>query len=226
MAASTAPAIVRARVAEDVAVGELLVRHRLASRRVHWSVAFFFFASLISGLPIWSPVFGWLSGLFGGLHVCRWLHPWAGTLFFVSSVFMVLLWLRDMGLESKDWDWFGPKAFAYMRNEGSDEDVGKYNGGQKLFFYAVALGALGLLASGLVLWVPTKFPPSLALWSVLLHDFTFILFGIAIVLHIYLGTAAIPGTFRSMTRGTVTKAWARHHHPRWYREVTGDDPKR
>ena len=26
-----------------------------------------------------------------------------------------------------------------------------------------------------------------------------------------------------MTRGTVTKAWARLHHPRWYREVTGEE---
>jgi cytochrome b subunit of formate dehydrogenase len=25
-----------------------------------------------------------------------------------------------------------------------------------------------------------------------------------------------------MTRGTVTKAWAKLHHPRWYRDVTGD----
>ena len=30
-----------------------------------------------------------------------------------------------------------------------------------------------------------------------------------------------PGTFRSMVRGTVTTAWARLHHPRWYREVAG-----
>ena len=29
-----------------------------------------------------------------------------------------------------------------------------------------------------------------------------------------------------MTRGTVTRAWARLHHPRWYREVTGEEPRR
>jgi len=26
-----------------------------------------------------------------------------------------------------------------------------------------------------------------------------------------------------MVRGTVTKSWAQLHHPRWYREVTGQD---
>ena len=29
-----------------------------------------------------------------------------------------------------------------------------------------------------------------------------------------------------MTRGTVTRAWARLHHPRWYREVTGEPDRR
>ena len=54
----------------------------------------------------------------------------------------------------------------------------------------------------------------------------FILFFVAIVFHIYLGTIGEPGTFRSMTRGTVTRAWARLHHPRWFREVTGEQPRR
>jgi formate dehydrogenase subunit gamma len=225
-ATSSAPAIVRARAAEDVAVGDLLIRHRLLSRRVHWSVAFFFFIALLSGLPIWTPIFGWLAGFFGGLSVCRWLHPLAGVLFFVASVVMFFLWLSDMRLEPQDAAWVGPKALAYMRNEEGHEDVGKYNGGQKLFFYAVALGAVGLILSGLILWFPESAPEALRIAAVLVHDATFILFAIAIVLHIYLGTAAVPGTFHSMTRGTVTKAWARHHHPRWYREVTGDDSRR
>jgi len=30
-----------------------------------------------------------------------------------------------------------------------------------------------------------------------------------------------PGSMFAITRGTVTRAWAKHHHPAWYREVTG-----
>jgi formate dehydrogenase subunit gamma len=104
--------------------------------------------------------------------------------------------------------------------------VGKYNGGQKLFFFAVSLGALALLVSGVVLWFPLSFPQLARALSILLHEVTFILFTVAVVFHIYLGTAALPGTFRSMTRGTVGKAWARLHHPAWYRDVTGEEPRR
>lgn len=217
----SAQAIVRARITEDIVVGDEVVRHRLASRVIHWAVAFFCLVCLLSGLPIWTPVFGWMASLLGGLSVCRVLHPWAGVLFFASSLAMFQNWRWEMRLEPKDREWLGPGAFRRLGllELERDPEVGKYNGGQKLFFYAVSLGAVGLLASGLVLWWPTSFSQPIRLAGILLHDLTFILFAVAIVLHIYLGTAAEPGTFRSMTRGTVSSAWARLHHPRWYRDV-------
>ena len=225
--ASTDPAVLRARRSEDVVVGDEIVRHRFATRAIHWTVALFFFLALFSGLPIWTPIFGWMAHLFGGLNVCRWLHPWAGVVFFVSAVVMFVHWLGEMRLEPNEREWLRlRKIVEYMRYQGEDPEVGKYNGGQKLFFFATALGALGLLVTGVVLWFPLSFPQVLRAASILLHDLTFILFAVAIVFHIYLGTAALPGTFGAMTRGTVTKAWARLHHPRRYRDVTGEGTRR
>jgi formate dehydrogenase iron-sulfur subunit len=206
--------------AENVVIGDQIVRHRVSSRVIHWSVALFFFLSLFTGLPIWTPVFGWMAPLFGGLAVCRWLHPWAGIVFFASTLVMLVHWLRDMKMSRQDWGWLGPKAIDYFLGRGEDPDVGKYNGGQKLFFFLATLLAVFLLASGVVLWFPMEFARPLREVSWVLHDGAFILFAAAIVVHIYLGTAALPGTFRSMTRGTVSKPWARLHHPRWYKEVT------
>jgi len=219
-------AIVTAREREDVVVGNEIVRHRRASRLIHWSVALTFFVSLFTGMPIWSPVFGWMAHFFGGLSVCRVLHPWVGVAFFLTSAVMFFHWLSDMHLEPRDREWIGPRALQYMRYETDDSEVGKYNGGQKLFFWATALGAVGLLLSGLLIWFPRAFPRLLLEFSYVIHDVTFILFTVAIVFHIYLGSAAEPGTFGSMTRGTVTRAWARLHHPRWYREVTGEEARR
>ena len=84
-----------------------------------------------------------------------------------------------------------------------------------MFFFAATLAALGLMLSGIVIWFPLQFSQPLREASWVLHDITFILLTIAVVGHIYLGTVAEPGTFASMTRGTVTKKWARFHHPRW-----------
>jgi formate dehydrogenase gamma subunit len=219
-------AVAVARTRENVVVGEEIVRHRRASRLIHWVSALTFFGCLLSGMPIWSPIFGWMAGLFGGLAVCRWLHPWLGVAFFVTSLVMFVHWMGEMKLDRSDRGWFGPKMLSYMRYQGGDADAGKYNGGQKLFFWAISLGALGLMVSGIVLWFPELVSLRLREASILLHNLTFILFTVAIVGHIYLGTAAEPGTFHSMTRGTVRKPWARMHHPRWYREVTRDDARR
>ena len=208
-------------------MGEEIVRHRLATRVIHWTVALFFFLALFSGLPIWTPLFGWMAHLLGGLNVCRWLHPWAGALFFASMAVMFVHWLGEMRLEPRDREWLRPqKVAAYMKHQDDGTEGGKYNGGQKLFFFAAALGAVGLLLSGLVMWFPLEFPRMLRELAILLHDVTFILFVLAVVFHIYLGTAAEPGTFHSMIRGTVTKPWARLHHPRWHREVLGEETRR
>jgi formate dehydrogenase subunit gamma len=220
------PAILVAREKEDVLVGDEIIRHKLSSRVIHWIVAVTFFVCLFTGMPIWTPVFGWMAHLFGGLTVCRQLHPWMGIAFFIAVAIEIIDWAADMRFEAGERGWLGPKLFQYMRWEGEDPDVGKYNGGQKLFFWSMGLGALGLLLSGLMMWFPRSFPRLLMEFAYLIHDVTFIFFAVAVVFHIYLGTSAEPGTFRSMTRGTVTRKWARLHHPRWYREVTGEDTRR
>jgi formate dehydrogenase subunit gamma len=216
----------RARDSENMLVGEEIVRHRYSSRVIHWSVAVFMLGALFTGLPIWTPIFGWMAFLFGGLSVCRWLHPWLGILFAAASAVMFIHWFKEMRLEANERDWLGPKLFTYLTFQGEDPEVGKYNGGQKILFFAASLGALFLLLSGIVLWLPMSFSQVWREVSWVVHDLSFILFTMMIIGHIYLGTAAEPGTFGAMTRGTVTKQWARLHHPRWYREVTGEEKRR
>src|SRR5215470_10160768 len=216
------PAVARAASEEDVVVGHEIVRHKLSSRIIHWAVAVTFIATLLSGLPIWTPIFTWMASIFGGLAVCRWLHPWVGVAFLLSTLVLFVAWFRDMRFERGDAGWLGPKMIQYFRYQGEDAPSGKYNGGQKILFYEVLILAIILFASGFVMWYPMEFTGELRQLALVVHDAAFILFAASIVVHIYLGTAMEPGTFQSMTRGTVSKPWARLHHARWYREVTGD----
>ena len=67
-----------------------LLRHPTYTRFLHWTVAIFFFLALLSGLAIYTPwLFGWLSPLFGGGPMTRFLHPWFGLAFVVAMVFPV-----------------------------------------------------------------------------------------------------------------------------------------
>jgi len=220
-------AVIAAQTQENIVVGNEIIRSNRASRLIHWTVAVLFFLCLFTGMPIWTPVFGWMAAFFGGLSVCRVIHPWAGVVFFLASAVMFVHWFADMSLDSSEREWIGWRLpMRYMRYETDDSNVGKYNGGQKLQFWLVCLAALGMLLSGLLMWFPRVFPRFLMELGYLIHDITFILFAMLIVIHIYLGTVAEPGTLVSMTRGTVTKRWARLHHGRWYREVTGQEPDR
>src|ERR687888_617521 len=106
------------RRAQDVIIGDEIVRHSFATRVIHWSVALTFFLLLFTGMPIWSPVFGWMAALFGGLEVCRWLHPWVGIVFSVASVAMFIGWVADMRLKKQEWGWLGPKVFEYLKFQG------------------------------------------------------------------------------------------------------------
>ena len=138
-------AVARARSTEDLVVGDDIVRERLSARVVHWSVALTFFVCLFTGLPIWTPYLGFLANLFGGLHVCRLLHPWAGVAFAAASVLMFRQWVSQMLLTRADREFITPRGMLrYFEYRNDDAQVGKYNGGQKMLFWAAALGALDM----------------------------------------------------------------------------------
>ena len=209
---------------QDVAIDDMIIRHTSKVRATHWLVAIFFFLSLLTGFVMFTPYFAGLAGVFGGGPMVRFLHPWFSLGFVIAVLFLFLQWNARMKKEPGDEEWT-QNLGAYLRYERELQNVGKYNAGQKFYFWSVVLGALAFLASGIVMWFPTAFPYILRTIAYWLHEITFIAFVIGIIYHIYMSTAAMPGTLRAMTRGTVTKAWARWHHPRWYREVTGEERK-
>jgi formate dehydrogenase subunit gamma len=210
-----------ARNKEDVMVNDVIVRHKAGVRLTHWSLAVFFFLSLLTGFVVFTPYLAGLAGLFGGGAMARFLHPWFSLGFVISVVFLFAHWSARMSSEPGDREW-RENFRAYMRYETELKEVSKYNAGQKFFFWSVILGTLAFLASGIVMWFPTYFPWALRMLAYWVHEFTFIGFVVGVIYHIYMSTAAMPGTLRAMTRGTVTRAWARWHHPKWYREVSGE----
>ena len=206
--------------------GELL-RHPVYTRFLHWTVAIFFFLALLSGFAIYSPwLFHWLSPLFGGGPMTRLLHPWFSLLFVVAYTLQFLNWLSLMRWTDADRKWM-KRLPDYVKGEEKVEPeyVGFFNGGQKLQFWEIIIGAGVLLITGLFMWFPEIFGRVLVAIGYVLHDISALIMLAGIVIHIYLSTVGQPGTLHSMTRGVVTRTWAWTHHPAWYRDVTGRDPR-
>ena len=100
--------------------------------------------------------------------------------------------------------------------------MGRFNAGQKLLFWVMIATMLLLLLSGIVIWQPwfaPYFPIELIRVAVVIHSVSAFALMLGIIVHIY-AAYWVRGTIRGMTRGTVPRAWAKHHHPGWYRQVT------
>ena len=117
------------------------------------------------------------------------------------------------------------RRYATNEDRVESEDVGFFNGGQKLYFWAIAVSAILFLITGVLLWFDDVVPRWVVAVSYVVHDLTALLMLAGFIIHIYEGTAHQPGTFRSMMDGTVTESWAWTHHPRWYRDLTGREKR-
>jgi formate dehydrogenase subunit gamma len=207
--------------------GDRILRYTLGERVNHWIAGLSYIYLLITGLAFWSPYMFWLAILVGGGPTARSWHPWIGLLFVASVLWMYKIWRRDMVVTEADRAWQGAIRH-YIRNEDEDlPPIGRFNYGQKLFFWLMFYGVILLLLSGLVLWFTESIPWSLR-WLRYLAIAVHIIAALAtiggFIIHVYMGTAMVRGGFNSIIRGEVSAAWAKMHHRLWYNQVAGESP--
>jgi formate dehydrogenase subunit gamma len=206
--------------------GELL-RHPVYTRVLHWAVAILFLLAFLSGFALYTPwLYHALTPIFGGGPTTRLLHPWFSLGFVLVFALQILNWVTPMWWTPADSRWIR-RIKTYVSNEELIEpaDVGFFNGGQKLYFWTIVASALVFLISGLPMWFPRTFGRGAVAVGYVLHDVAALLMLVGFIVHIYESTAQQPGTFQAMTRGTVSKRWAWTHHPAWYRDATGRNPR-
>jgi formate dehydrogenase subunit gamma len=102
-------------------------------------------------------------------------------------------------------------------------EAGKFNGGQKLLFWLMAACMALLVLSGIVIWrayFSFLFPVELIRLASVVHAASGAIMIALIMFHIY---AAIwtRESIDAMLYGEVRRAWAKQHHPAWFREMTG-----
>jgi len=204
-----------------------ILRYTYAERVVHWVAGVSYVYLLLTGLAFWSPWLFWMAVMLGGGSTSRILHPWVGLIFTWAVLRMSQLWGKEMRITAEDRTWRSAMG-RYVRNEDeSMPPAGRFNAGQKYLFWLMFWGGVVLALSGLVLWFPDRIPWSLRFLrylAVLLHPIAALLTIGGFIIHVYMGTAVVPGGFSSVIRGEVTQGWVRMHHPLWYTRLTGNAP--
>lgn len=194
------------------------VRYRFFERLLHWFVALNFIYLLLSGFALAYPRMAWLYPLLGGGQTARVMHPIVGVVLTVGVLVMLVAWAGQSTFSRRDVEWL-KQLPTYAKTGHTGLDTSKYNSGQKGFFWAMILLTVGLLVTGIPLWFPDLFDSSGVLRAMrLVHHVLFLLFLAAFIIHVYLSSVAFPGTMSAMTTGSVSRAWAARHHPRWFRE--------
>ena len=199
-------------------------RYNENERLIHWAVAILFVLLAASGLAFFHPAFWFLSVLLGGGTWARILHPFLGVLMFVLFFVMAMRYWDDNKIQPYDREW-GKRLSDVINNRDDNlPAIDKYNVGQKQLFWTMVGTMTLLILSGIIMWRPYfagLFPIVLVRIAAVVHAVSAFILIVGIIVHVYAALFWVRGSLRAMTRGTVSHAWARHHHPLWYRRMTG-----
>ncbi len=201
--------------------GKKILRFSGFQRFVHWSVAILFVVLAITGtlltfgraglVPlIGSKAFGTIAG------VGKLLHDYLGPVFAIMLALMLFTFIKGNFGTWTDIKWF----FRGGGMLGAHASAGRYNAGEKVWFWiAMIVGAI-VVVSGLVLDFPffdqTRSDIEL---SHMVHAIASI--GLLAVSfgHIFMGTVAMEGAYESMKTGYCDENWAKEHHDLWYADL-------
>jgi len=198
-----------------------IVRYSGSDRFNHWLVALLFVLAAISGLAFFHPSLFFLSNVLGGGQLSRILHPFIGVAMFVLFVILYFKFWHHNILHKNDRQWLKQIGDVIADREERLPEVGRYNGGQKLLFWVMTITMLLLVLSGMAFWRPyfaSNFHIDTVRLAAVVHAGAAAVLILGIIVHIY-AAIWVKGTMSAITKGTVSRAWAKHHHPLWYRSL-------
>jgi formate dehydrogenase subunit gamma len=200
-----------------------LLRYTAPERANHWLVALSFFLMAFSGLVLFQPLYYPLNQLFGGGVWTRILHPFFGVAMIIFFGGMYSRFWRLCVMTPTDWDWLRHLRGMVNGDDRAMPEAGKLNGGQKLLFWVLVVCMMLLVLSGIVIWrayFSYLFPVTLIRLAAVVHAATAAVMIGLIIGHIYLAIWTRE-SMDAMLYGLVRRAWAKQHHPAWFREMTG-----
>ena len=199
-------------------------RYNFAERAYHWLNAIAYTYLMLTGLALFTPLAYWLAYVLGGPATIRYWHPWIGLIYLATIFWMHRMWKRDMQKIPEDEQWSkNIRAYAEHHDELMPPQ-GRFNAGQKQFWWVMLYCTFILLITGIIMWIPEKMPRELH-WvlpiTVFVHSATALITIAAFIIHVYMSVWVTPGSMKAMVEGHVSTNWARTHHRLWYEKITG-----
>ncbi len=178
----------------------------LFERILHGLIAIAFVVLLVSGLLI---TFGRYFGGGSPTLFLRQIHEYAGFVFVPALVITALMWIREALPRAYDMKWlvhFG----GYLGYKGHLPS-GKFNAGQKVWYWIMFIAGVLLVLSGLGLFYQYGDMSDLRLY-VVIHFYASIPVILMFLVHLYMTTLGTKGTLQGMFNGKMSKSALSAYH--------------
>jgi formate dehydrogenase subunit gamma len=210
--------------------GETVTRFSGLERANHWMTATSFIVLALSGLMILygrhllKPLIG--AGAYDGIAAASlYLHIAFAAPFVLGVAVMIGLWLRQNLPSRLDLHWLA-RFGGFIGSDPVKPPARRFNAGQKIVFWGVALGGTLLFVTGLWLMFPFFGAGIQGMQTMLVVHAAIALLMVGLILgHIYIGTVGMVGAFDAMWSGEVDRNWAEEHHTLWLAELEGRPPE-
>jgi formate dehydrogenase subunit gamma len=194
-------------------------------RIVHWIAAIGFVLIIPTGFMM---VFAKYLGGGDLVLYARYVHS-IGTVFFALSLIpMLLVWFIPMLPTLDDIKWLFI-AGGYLSRKKREIPAGKFNAGQKLWFWVAMLGGVVMIASGALMYFQNI---DIALLSqidmdqieklrlsAIIHNFLGMAVAALFITHVYMSLFAIKGAICSMLDGYKSEDELKHMHSSYYKKL-------
>lgn len=206
--------------------GKQIFTFTLFNRIIHWIAAVAFLMLVPTGLIM---IFG---SFFGGgefVRFCKYVHDVGTVIFSVVVLPMFFMWAGRMFIAFDDIKWlliFG----GYLSKKKQPIPAGKFNSGQKTWFWLATLGGLVMIITGAAMFFMDFDSNSIQSLVGLAHiDLLRVaaiahnVLGVAVVIlffvHIYMSLFVIKGSINSMITGFKSEEEVKIMHSSWYKEL-------
>lgn len=166
------------------------------TRIIHWLAAISFSLLVITGLLV---ILGNMLGGGAVIRNGRSVHILSAIVFTISAVPMFLMWLKDMLPALYDIKWLFIMG-GYLSKKKKPVPAGKFNAGQKMWFWLATLGGFVMAYTGYFLWSFQGSVDNLRLMA-MIHNFLGAAMTALFLVHLYMSLFAITGSIGSMISG-------------------------
>lgn len=198
----------------------------LFNRIIHAIAAVSFIILIPTGLIMM------FASYFGGgefVRACKELHSVATVLFIVSVIPMFIMWVKNMLFTGDDdIKWFMILG-GYLSKEKKPIPAGKFNAGQKMWFWVCTIGGVAMIFTGVTIYVQDLDLEILTLfgltkiemlrWCIIVHNVVGMAMTALFFTHVYMSLFAIKGTIHSIINGYKEEEEVKILHSSYYKEL-------